>query len=75
MGGVLLNDWAVQAIVVEGLAAEQSGEFYLSIFGDCIVSSDNSHEQAQTLVLWYLELAPTPQRVAAMPPALHETAP
>ena len=34
-----------------------------------------SHEQAQTLVLWYLELAPTPQRVAAMPPALHETAP
>jgi hypothetical protein len=40
MGGVLLNDRAVQAIVVEGLAAEQSGEFYLSIFGDCIVSSD-----------------------------------
>ena len=34
-----------------------------------------SHEQAQTLLLWYLELAPTPQRVAAMPPALHETTP
>jgi hypothetical protein len=40
MGGVLLNDLADQAIVVEALAAEQSGEFYVSVFGDSIVSSD-----------------------------------
>ncbi len=32
-------------------------------------------EQAQTLLLWYLELAPTPRHVAAMPPVLHEAAP
>lgn len=33
------------------------------------------HEQAQVLLLWYLELAPTPQRVAAVPPVLYEAAP
>ena len=32
-------------------------------------------EQAQALLLWNLEQAPTPLRVAAMPPVLHETAP
>ena len=30
-----------------------------------------NHEQAQTLLLWYLELAPTPRRLAALPPVLH----
>ena len=30
-----------------------------------------NHEQAQTLLLWYLELAPTPRRLAALPPMLH----
>ena len=33
------------------------------------------HEQAQDLLLWYLELAPTPQRVAAVPPVLYQAVP
>jgi len=40
MGGVLLNDLADQAIVVEVLAAEQSGEFYLAVFGDFMSAAD-----------------------------------
>jgi len=40
MGGVLLIDLADQAIVVEALAAEQSGEFYLAIFGDFMTAAD-----------------------------------
>ena len=42
MGGVLLNDLADQAIVVEALAAEQSGEFYLAVFGDFMSAADTN---------------------------------
>jgi hypothetical protein len=45
MGGVLLNDRADQAIVVEVLAAEQSGEFYLAVFGDFMSAADNSQRR------------------------------
>jgi hypothetical protein len=40
MGGVLLNNLADQAIVVEALAAKQSGEFYLAVFGDFMAAAD-----------------------------------
>ena len=40
MGGYPLNVMANQAIVVEGHAAGQSGEFYLAVFGDFIVATD-----------------------------------
>ncbi len=49
MGGVLLNDLADQAIVVEALAAEQSGVFYVSVVGDSIVSSDKASQRATVL--------------------------